>query len=349
MPIEQQLPFPLPRNSPPPPEKALQFLQILGCVVDSKNGLWQARTICVLADGSREHYLSYVSRAGGTYRDGIRTEKIGQALYEMTGLLSDKQEGMDREYLRDYVIKPLLELGVVIEATWERREPRPVLLRGHIRAKSANSVYRLSDRAVVVVDATPESRFIELARAMAERLPEHRLERAALQEAMLGVQESSPHGALLQQCVDVVRHYLPDFKPVFIDLSDGTRISDVDLGALSEHGLALTLKDNLPDAILASRRRRLIIGIEAVTSDGEFDRHRVTRLQRWATRYGYELAAAVTAFRTYRDFGRRQSSQKNISAETFVWIAEEPEVLFWKDLAKVGLESLIMEEPPRIE
>ena len=296
----------------------------------SKNEDWQVGAIVALADGRRDHFLSYVANAGGSYRDGVRVEKLGQAVYEDAGLLEGKPEGMDREQMRDYVLKPLVDLGVVTEATWTRKSGQPTLLPGHLKAKSPNSVYRLADEVVEVLDAPTDPEFDRMLEELLASLPESRRRRLDIQRAVREAQPGQAHGRLVEACVSVLTRLAPGFVPVFVDVADGKRITDEYRRLLDEHGLSLELSDTLPDAILADGRARRVIGIEAVTSDGEFDSHRITRFEAWAQKHGYAVVAAVTAYPNYKVFAGRQTKNNNIAYDSYVWIMDRPDAIFFK-------------------
>ena len=329
---------PLPRNAPPSLERAKTILTSLLGKFQTKNHEWQAHAIVVLADGSRDHFLSYVYKQGGSFRDGIRVEQVGVAIYENVGKIAEKPEGMDRELCRDYVLKPLIELGVVVKATWKNGNP-PLLLPGHLKAKSPNSVYRLADKMIEVLDC-PDSDFGAQLEELKFTLPQVQQERLAIEQLVANTQCDQSHGRLVKACADIVKEYGADSTLVFLDLADGQRISDEYEKLLKEHGLALTLADNVPDAILASKKSQKVIAIEGVISDGEFDEHRFDQLHKWAKEHKHEVAAAITAYPDYESFARRQSKYNNLANGSYVWIMSHPQCLFRKNQISVELGNI---------
>ena len=63
--------------------------------------------------------------------------------------------------------------------------------------------------------------------------------------------------------------------------------------------------------------------IEAVTSDGEVDNHKVESLRRFATRNGKTTVNFTTVFATWKEAAARQGKHKNIAAGTYIWIQED--------------------------
>ena len=297
----------------------------------SKNEDWQVGAIVVLADGRRDHFLSYVANAGGSYRDGVRVEKLGQAVYEDAGLLEGKPEGMDRELMRDYVVKPLVELGIAFEAIWTKQDDEPTLLLGHLRAKSPNCVYRLADEVIELFDAPTESSFDDGLKTIVASLPELQGKKLEIQRIVRDAQFGQPHNKLVMACVSALGHLGPGFAPVFMDVGDGKRITAEHCQSLSDCGLTIELSDTLPDAILADIKARRLIGVEAVTSDGEFDTHRLDRFNGWARRHGYIVQAAITAYPDCRAFAARQAKHDNIGFGSHIWFMDRPDWILRKE------------------
>lgn len=327
---EALLQFPMQPGPPCELERAKRVLDALGQFDDSQMSTWQAWALVVLSDGQTDHYISYVREAGGTFRDGIRVEKIGQAIYDLVGRLDEKPEGMDRELCRDYVLKPLIRLGIVLEATWVNESNGPVLVLGHPKAKSPNCVYRLDDDLLAILNEEDENRFQELLHEYQGELPDTRKERLAIQKAMRKSQSMGQHGSLLDEFLTVVDELLPRYEVVFSDLTDGQRISDSEEATLEKQGLSLKLKDTKPDSILFDPESRHIIAVEAVISDGEFDVHRLEGIERWAERNECEITAAVTCYEDFVTFSNRQSKHDNVAHNTYVWVRSCPDALWRK-------------------
>ncbi|WBX86424.1 BsuBI/PstI family type II restriction endonuclease [Sphingosinicella microcystinivorans] len=88
------------------------------------------------------------------------------------------------------------------------------------------------------------------------------------------------HAALINDCVE---HYAPRFlegyEVLYVDDSDGDRISDEERAKMQAAGAELTLADPMPDVLLWHPETDWLWVIEAVTSDGEVDAHKVKGMQ----------------------------------------------------------------------
>ena len=130
------------------------------------------------------------------------------------------------------------------------------------------------------LDVEDEEELRGHAEKLVQALPLRKRERLQLLREVQSVQASTPHGELLEACIATLRASYRGLEVVYSDTTDGSRISDEHLEKLEAHGLRLTLSDTYPDAIVASRRHRVVVGIEAVTSDGEFDPYRTQEAAR---------------------------------------------------------------------
>ena len=63
--------------------------------------------------------------------------------------------------------------------------------------------------------------------------------------------------------------------------------------------------------------------VEAVTSDGEVDSHKVQGLTALAQRCGKKTIGFTTAYTTWREAATRQGKHKNIAPGTYIWIRED--------------------------
>lgn len=64
--------------------------------------------------------------------------------------------------------------------------------------------------------------------------------------------------------------------------------------------------------------------IEAVTSDGEVDLHKVSQLRALAERFGKGGVGFTTAYRTWKEASARQGAHQNIAVGTYIWIQGDP-------------------------
>jgi hypothetical protein len=77
------------------------------------------------------------------------------------------------------------------------------------------------------------------------------------------------------------------------------------------------------DILLWNQKTDKLWVVEAVTSDGEVDRHKVESLTRLAERSGKTGIGFTTAYMTWRDAASRQGKHKNIAPGTYIWIRED--------------------------
>lgn len=85
-------------------------------------------------------------------------------------------------------------------------------------------------------------------------------------------------------------------------------------------GVTLTLEDAMPDALLWHPETDHLWVIEAVTSDGELDFHKVAQMERC----GKSDVGFTTTYRTWREAAARQSAHGNVAVGTYIWIQADP-------------------------
>ena len=79
----------------------------------------------------------------------------------------------------------------------------------------------------------------------------------------------------------------------------------------------------MPDVLLWHAEKDVLWIIEAVTSDGEVDAHKVKKIRALAERCGKAGVDFTTAYPTWKVAAFRQHAHKNIAPDTYVWIAED--------------------------
>lgn len=262
--------------------------------------------------------------------DGATTAHLGCHV----GILQRGNGKLDREG-RDYWIKPLRESGA-IESVFLRPGVGD-FIAGHPVAKSSNCAYRLADSFVSVLQF-PEPVFRERltqwldASAVRMRLAFH-AEQAEKSRALV----DTKHIDLIETCRTVFApRFLPGFEVVYADVGDGDRIGEDDRASLAAAGIALELRDAMPDLLLWHRERDELWIVEAVTSDGEVDFHKAEALTNLALRCGKRGIGFTTAYRTWRDAAARQGRDPNIAPGTYVWIAADPSKHWRADALPVG-------------
>src|SRR5690606_28545868 len=115
-----------------------------------------------------------------------------------------------------------------------------------------------------------------------------RLSMQAEMAAQTSLKVGSEHKELIEYCVKVfASHFLPDYRVLYVDDSDGDRISDSERRTLAAAGISIGIADAMPDVLLCNDETDALWVVEAVTSDGEVDHHKVDQLTALARRSGY--------------------------------------------------------------
>lgn len=255
---------------------------------------------------------------GSKFSDGATTAHVGAHV----GILQrGGRTKLDREG-RDYWIKPLRGIGAIIPIYLEPKSRKFVV--GHPVPKSPNLGYKLSSEFVEILKSGDDWE-----KLLEEWIHEDKLrERLRLQadaEKLTRQTIDSSHRELIIACQEIyVPNFLADYLTVFVDVEDGQRVSDDEAKALYDAGIEITLADAMPDVLLVNKARNSIWVIEAVTSDGEVDDHKVSQILQLAKRSGIAFVGFTTAYLSWKDVARRQSQYKNIAPNTYIWILEDP-------------------------
>ncbi|MEJ1961892.1 MAG: BsuBI/PstI family type II restriction endonuclease [Gammaproteobacteria bacterium] len=271
--------------------------------------------IFALLDDSQPSWFSQIRR---THRfcDGACIAHLACHI----GILQRGQEKLDREG-RDYWIKPLRDIGAVEPITLVRGK----FEAGHPVAKSRNSAYRLESSFKELLLEADEPRWRELlAQWINADSVRQRLQLQARSANATSARIGSPHSQLIQAVIDhYIPHFLAGYEIVFIDDGDGDRITPEKQSMLARAGLSLTLGDAMPDILLWNPALDSLWVVEAVTSDGEVDKHKVNRITAFAERHKKSGVRFTTAYGTWREAAARQGKHKNVATQTFIWIQED--------------------------
>ena len=185
------------------------------------------------------------------------------------GILQRGEGKSDREG-RDYWLKPLWEIGAIEKAFFDKA--RQEFIPGHPVAKSPFTAYRLADSFKAILMAPEDKWRSQLKKWIKEEAIRGRL---ALQAELAEVSRSqvdTQHSDLIRAaCQYYVPHFLPGYKVIYTDETDGDRVSEPERQNLFEAGVSLGLKDSMPDVLLWNRKTVRLWVIEAVISDGEVD------------------------------------------------------------------------------
>lgn len=254
--------------------------------------------------------------AGTNFSDGASTAHLACHI----GILQRGGGKLDREG-RDYWIKPLRELGAF----------EPILLlgdafiHGHVVAKSPNSAYRISEDFKAIIQA-PEGQWEPMLAAWASQdAARQRREFQAEMAAASRLLVDSGHSDLIQASIEYyAARFLPGFQVVYVDDGDGDRITQADRDRFQEAGIEMVLGDAMPDVLLWNPESDRLWVIEAVTSDGEVDLHKVNQISVMAERCGKASVEFTTTYRTWKDAAARQGTHGNIAVGTYIWIQADP-------------------------
>ncbi len=257
--------------------------------------------------------------AGAKFSDGASTAHLACHV----GILQRGDRKLDREG-RDYWIKPLREVGAVNAVTLDptRRE----FVVGHPVAKSSNSAYRLAEDFKAILQASPKDVKTMLSSWIAEDAVRRRLDlQAQLAEQTRAATDTKHSDLIKASCEFYAPKFLPGFEVLYIDDGDGDRIPDDAKKLMAKVGLELRLEDAMPDVLLHNPGTGAFWIIEAVTSDGEVDLHKVGQATRFIHR-GRPGAAIgfTTTYRSWKDAAVRQSKHKNLAPGSLLWILEDP-------------------------
>jgi hypothetical protein len=256
-----------------------------------------------------------------TFSDGASISDI----FCHVGILQLGEKKIDREQ-RDYLIKPLVDLGIV-EPIYLKPETDQ-FVAGHPVAKSGNNCYRLNPNFVQLLQLSPEEFEEALERWISEDEVRRRMAFQAEAQERFAQEIANPHALLIQDAITIyAKNFLPGFELVYDDYTDGERITEEHQRALSRCGLAITLQDVYPDVILWNLEKDQFWFIEAVISDGEVDDHKVRGVYEMLERSGKSRESAAgftTAYPDWKTAARRQAKHKNIAPGTYIWIREDP-------------------------
>jgi hypothetical protein len=272
---------------------------------------------CVFAllDDQTDSWFSKAP-AGSKISDGASTAHLACHI----GILQRGGGKLDREG-RDYWIKPLREIGGFEAITLLGTE----FIAGHPVAKSPNSAYRLEAGLRAILTA-PDGEWRDLLAAWAEA--DAARGRRAFQAEMAELARANVdtgHKDLIRASVEqYAPRFLPGFEVLYIDDADGDRISDAERARMAAAGVNLILEDAMPDALLWNRATDHLWVIEAVTSDGEVDMHKVQAVKRMAARCGKAGVGFTTTYRTWKEAASRQGAHQNIAIDTYIWIQGDP-------------------------
>ena len=277
--------------------------------------------VFALLDDSHPSWFSSAPR-GARFCDGASTAHVGCHV----GILQRRAGKLDREG-RDYWLKPLWEIDAVEKVYLDPK--RKIFVPGHPIAKSANCGYRLAPGFLQVLKAREEELDQTLIAWADKDATRQRLQLQAARAESSQRDIVSAHGALIEDVQHIYApRFLPGYQLVYIDHGDGDRITAEDRRRLQEAGIDLRLGDPSPDLIFWNPVIDRLWIVEAVTSDGEVDAHKMAQCAALAERCGKSGIGFTTAYPTWKVAAARQGTHKNIPARTSIWISEDPGRVF---------------------
>jgi hypothetical protein len=253
---------------------------------------------------------------GAHFCDGATTAHLACHI----GILQRGNGKLDREG-RDYWIKPLRELGGIEAITLVGGE----FVAGHVIAKSGNSCYRLDEslRAVLMASDAEWPRLLAAWASQDAARTRSEFQAQAAEAARQLV--DTGHSDLIQASIAVyAARFLPGYQVIYVDDGDGDRITQEDRARFAGAGIELRLGDGMPDVLLWNPKTDRLWVIEAVTSDGEVDLHKVNQLNRVSERSGKAGIDFTTTYRTWKEAAARQGAHQNIAINTYIWIQADP-------------------------
>jgi hypothetical protein len=277
----------------------------------------QIDTVFALLDDLNPNWFVEAAEKGLKFCHGASTAHIACHV----GVLQRNSGKLDREG-RDYWLKPLWEIGALEKLYFDSENAE--FLPGHPVPKSPNSAYRIAPGFLQILKASDADRNALLAAWSKEDATRARLQVQAELAETTRAKIGTPHQGLITAACEVyVPNFLPGFEVLYIDSTDGQRVTPQQQQALQNAGIVIGLGDSMPDILLWNQKTDTLWVIEAVTSDGEVDLHKVQSLTSLAKRAGKKSIGFTTAYATWRDAAARQRKHKNIAPNTYIWIRED--------------------------
>lgn len=252
--------------------------------------------------------------------DGASVAHIGGYI----GILMRHSKKLDREG-RDYWIKPLRALGIVEEITFRNGS----FLAGHLKAKSPHSCYRLNSDFIYLLQSLKNPDFENIFSNWINQTDQRLQIYTDIVINNQEEQEISDHKQLILDSINIYsKYFLPGYFPVFTDFEDGNRVTTQERLLLDKYGIVFgRLSDVWPDVILINEKQNALWFIEAVTTDGEVDFHKMKGLHNICKNSNMSFGGATTTYQTWKRCAARQHKEHNLCKNSFVWIKEDPTLL----------------------
>lgn len=284
--------------------------------IDKRDAIW-----CLLND----QFPSPFAKSDGFFiSDGASTAQIGCYV----GIFMRNSGKLDREG-RDYWLKPLTDIAAIEPVTFQNG----VFVPGHLKAKSPNSAYRLTQPFIKLLQSVNSKAFEETLSTYISDVDKRLAVFAQLEKQTKASIGDSAHKTLILDSINVyAKTFLPGYEAVFTDYADGDRVSEQEKETLKKCGIVFgTIEDLWPDAILYNQEEESLWFIEAVTSDGEADLHKIDGLKAICQNSHKKYGGTTTTYETWKRLAARQQSENNLAIGSYVWIRECPNKQFLVD------------------
>lgn len=252
------------------------------------------------------------------------------ALFEHVAERIGSAGRLDREG-RDFHVAPLHRPGSLIERvqipsrTLRLAEGLPIIVEGWRVAKNQFSGHRVTNELRELL-AAPEEDWDQGLAAFTQQ-DAMRARQAKAAKYGQKVASDSPHAQLIRITVQAQLEALAEqgfeYECIYIDDTDGERVSEQEERALDQRGLDFGGNWRYPDALLVNDTDQEVWVIDAVTSDGEVDENRAEDFVKAFAERDWSVAGFTTAYRSWEDLARRQGGWKNLAYRSNVWIAAD--------------------------
>ncbi|VAW74340.1 Type II restriction enzyme BsuBI [hydrothermal vent metagenome] len=280
----------------------------------------QRDAVFALLDNERDSFysLQYKSFPSGIkFCEGATVAHVGCHF----GILQRNENKSDREG-RDHWLKPLWLIGAIDKVFFDKNNNE--FIPGHPVSNSNYTAYRLAQSFKVILTAEEGRWRNELKKWIKKDAIRTRLELQARLSEESRKRVNTKHSDLIKaSCDHYAPHFLPGYEVLYIDDGDGDRVTEDEQKKLANAGIHLEPDDSKPDVLLWNPKTDHLWVIEAVTSDGEADIHKVNNLTALAKRSGKAGIGFTTTYQSWSVAASRQRKQKNLAAGTYLWIQED--------------------------
>lgn len=267
---------------------------------------------------------SHAYRFGGAiHRQNSDQERLLYAR-KQPRIVENPWFGTDRETVRKSIYTMVEEKAALIDESVPTNNslPRYALSAEFIRIFDDISI---SDWRIRVKEFRATAGLRKLNR---KRIPKKKIH-ISLPDGSERTMTPGPGSTLTKHVIeDFISHHATD--PEIISIADtGDKLSKTEAEALKAHGLQFTAKTVLPDVVFLDREGSRLNVVEAAATGGYFDKKRKRQVTRIAGQAGFAESnlRLISAFFSRNNPVARKCFPE-FPAETHMWFADEPEMLF---------------------